>query len=143
MEEDQARINIIRIKLLDKFNTWNFLNMIECIRYVKMCNPDVGEFLVDKFHDKIVGGCSGIRMRNTMLYEHFNGDNNNMMLWDHSVVPITYNPEIIFFDMQIKKEMISAVGEIFKDLLLQDSEEYDTEPWRVYESDDQSDTLEM
>ena len=87
MEEDQARINIIRIKLIDIFNTWDFLNMIECIRYLKMCNPDVGEFLVDKFHDKIVGGCSGIRMRNTMLYENFNGiyeDFNG--IWDHSVV---------------------------------------------------------
>ena len=141
MEEDQARINIIRIKLLDIFNTWDFLNMIECIRYLKMCNPDVGEFLVDRFHDKIVRGCSEIRMRNTMLYDHFSDD--NMMLWDHSVVNIIYNAEIIFFDIQIKKEMISAVGEIFKDLLLQDTDDYDTEPWQVYQSDDQSDTLEL
>jgi hypothetical protein len=71
-----------------------------------MCNPDVGEFLVDRFHDKIVRGCSEIRMRNTMLYDHFSDD--NMMLWDHSVVNIIYNVEIIFFDIQIKKEMISG-----------------------------------
>jgi hypothetical protein len=41
-----------------------------------------------------------------MLYDHFSDD--NMMLWGYSVVNIIYNVEIIFFDIQIKKEMISG-----------------------------------
>ena len=126
---EQGVVNLGRLRFFDRMHVWSRIRLTRTIRWLRRHPSHIQEIVSEKYHNSIMSESSEIRSNCITIQL------DNELGWAYSINFPRYKSEMAVYDDLMIEIMSEDVRTMDQDRLLQDEEDYDTEPWENDSSD--------